>query len=368
MDHFRVWYTLVLSALYFIKIFNFLGLFCQAIVREQQGHPSWGSYAQRLLDPDSGLWRNPGNGGHDDKAHPPIHPTKFSAGESGWSPDHSRLYELVVRHFLACVSQPAVGAETTVEIDIAGEQFSASGRLIVASRIFVLSAPLEMEHAISRELDSLPFHSVGYVRLSIEVQFIPTALTLDSGVTRPPPLLSESDLLGCMDKGEALVMGYDDMGYELWKPYLRAMMECDMKAVSLGQKRKSEVLETCLQQMKACFLDARLKKVKLLEAMEIFFERSHRPGGDEQHTVGAIVRSCNLCHESDMVLRQRPEGNFMVGCLRFPQELYQRHLSLTKSAPLALQIVVASGDPNLDDHGRSHKCPPVLDFLCDWPG
>lgn len=43
-----------------------------------------------------------------------------------------RLYELVVRHFLACVSQPAVGAETTVEIDIAGELFSASGRVVLA--------------------------------------------------------------------------------------------------------------------------------------------------------------------------------------------------------------------------------------------
>jgi len=42
------------------------------------------------------------------------------------------LYELVVRHFLACVSQPAVGAETNVEIDIAGELFSASGRAILA--------------------------------------------------------------------------------------------------------------------------------------------------------------------------------------------------------------------------------------------
>lgn len=43
-----------------------------------------------------------------------------------------RLYELVVRHFLACVSQPAVGAVTTVEIDIAGELFSTSGRMILA--------------------------------------------------------------------------------------------------------------------------------------------------------------------------------------------------------------------------------------------
>jgi len=46
-----------------------------------------------------------------------------------------KLYELVVRHFLACCSQPAVGAETTVEIDIAGEQFTASGRVVLAVSI-----------------------------------------------------------------------------------------------------------------------------------------------------------------------------------------------------------------------------------------
>ena len=46
----------------------------------------------------------PGSGGHDDQAHPPIHPTRYSAGESGWSPDKARLYEFIVRHFLACGS------------------------------------------------------------------------------------------------------------------------------------------------------------------------------------------------------------------------------------------------------------------------
>lgn len=38
-------------------------------------------------------------------------------------------------------------------------------------------------------------HEIYYV-----LQFVPTTLTLDSGVTRPPPLLSEADLLSCMDK------------------------------------------------------------------------------------------------------------------------------------------------------------------------
>ncbi|XVF16931.1 hypothetical protein REPUB_Repub10bG0073300 [Reevesia pubescens] len=312
-----------------------------AIVQEQLEHPEWGSYAQRLLDSGTGLWRNPGNGGHDDKAHPPIHPTKFSTGEHGWSQDHRKLYELVVRHFLACVSQPAVGAETTVEVDIVGELFSASGRVILERNY------LDVYRYESWGGSMIPTYTLGQ-------QFIPTSLTLDTGVTRPPPLLSEADLLSCMDKagigtdatmhdhikklldrfyatkdsntcfsptnlGEALVLGYDDMGYELWKPNLRSMMEFDMKEVSVGNKSKDEVLETCLQQMKACFLDARLNKVKLLEAMSVFFERSNRAVGNDNHATGEVVRQCGLCQESSMVLKKNRDGNFMVGCLGFPQ-------------------------------------------------
>ncbi|KAK9110309.1 hypothetical protein Sjap_018369 [Stephania japonica] len=97
--------------------------------------------------------------------------------------------------------------------------------------------------------------------------------------------------------------------YELWKPNLRSMMECDMKAVSIGTKRKSEVLDTCLQQMKACFLDARVNKVKLLNAMAIFFNRSNRSGRDEQRNSGEIVRLCGACSESNMLLRRKPCRN-----------------------------------------------------------
>jgi hypothetical protein len=42
-------------------------------------------------------------------AHPPIHPTAFAPDLDG---EKKKLYELVVRHFLACCSRDAVGAET----------------------------------------------------------------------------------------------------------------------------------------------------------------------------------------------------------------------------------------------------------------
>lgn len=46
--------------------------------------------------------------------------------------DERRLYEFIVRHFLACCSQDAQGQETTVEIDIAQERFVAHGLVILA--------------------------------------------------------------------------------------------------------------------------------------------------------------------------------------------------------------------------------------------
>ena len=63
------------------------------------------------------------------QAHPPIHPTKHTAGEASWDRDKSRLYEFIVRSFLATCSKPAVGFETRLEIDVAGEGFSTTGQL-----------------------------------------------------------------------------------------------------------------------------------------------------------------------------------------------------------------------------------------------
>uniref|UniRef100_A0A0D3FE71 DNA topoisomerase n=2 Tax=Oryza barthii TaxID=65489 RepID=A0A0D3FE71_9ORYZ len=271
-----------------------------SIVHEQVAHPNWGTYAQRLLDPEARLWRNPSNGGHDDKAHPPIHPTKFSAGETNWTDNHKKLYELVVRHFLACCSQPAVGAETTVEIDIASEQFNASGRVVLAKNY------LDVYRFDSWGGTLLPTYIIG------QQAGIGTDATMHDHIKklldRCYATKDANTRFSPTNLGEALVMGYDEMGYELWKPYLRSMMEADMKSVSIGTKSKSEVLENCLQQMKACFLDARANKVKLFDAMGTFFARSSRPVNETQNSI-ETVRPCAACNESEMFLKQRPCRN-----------------------------------------------------------
>ena len=62
---------------------------------------TWGAFAQRVLN--DGV--NPRQGKKSDQAHPPIHPIKDVAQLS--NEKERKLYEFIVRHFLACVSKDA---------------------------------------------------------------------------------------------------------------------------------------------------------------------------------------------------------------------------------------------------------------------
>ena len=86
------------------------------LVQDQTPSPLWGAFAQAILargGPD------PHNGGQSDEAHPPIHPTKL---ELNLDDKQQKVYEVVVRSFLACMSWDAQGEETVVTIAIAAEE------------------------------------------------------------------------------------------------------------------------------------------------------------------------------------------------------------------------------------------------------
>jgi DNA topoisomerase III len=77
----------------------------------------------------NGGFERPRRGKHDDKAHPPIHPTAHAGNLAG---EEKRVYEFITRRFLACCSKDAEGWQTTVDVDYGGELFSASGALFFA--------------------------------------------------------------------------------------------------------------------------------------------------------------------------------------------------------------------------------------------
>jgi DNA topoisomerase-3 len=135
----------------------------------------------RLLD---GAFRWPRKGKSNDKAHPPIHPTKYTNGLAG---DDKRVYEFIVRRFLGCCSDDAQGNQTAVVINIADETFH-SGGVQVTERNY-----LDVYIYDGWTTRVIPDFQRGQ-------QFMPTSCDMGQGKTSPPSLLREADLIGIMDQ------------------------------------------------------------------------------------------------------------------------------------------------------------------------
>ena len=70
--------------------------------------------------------------GHDDGAHPPIHPLKAFPLDNFQEDRKRNVYEIIVRHFMACCSKDAVGSQTDVLVQVpeGGEGFHCKGLMI----------------------------------------------------------------------------------------------------------------------------------------------------------------------------------------------------------------------------------------------
>lgn len=101
--------------------------------------------------------------------------------------NEGRVYELIVRHFLACVSRDATGSETIVNAQIVDEEFTATG-LVIHERNY-------LEVYIYDKWNGKEIHSYEQGN-----QFDPTELAMKEGTTTAPPMLTEAELIALMDK------------------------------------------------------------------------------------------------------------------------------------------------------------------------
>ncbi|EEP80653.1 conserved hypothetical protein [Uncinocarpus reesii 1704] len=259
------------------------GIDLKKLVEKQVQDGAWGPYAQGLMD---GAFKQPRSGRHNDKAHPPIHPVTYVAS-SVLTADERRVYEFVVRRFLACCSEDAKGETTEVDIQYGDEKFHAQG-LVVLERNY-LDVYVYDKWESSQEL---PKFTVGE-------EFEPKEAIINEGKTVAPNYLTEPELIGLMDAngigtdatmadhiakikereyaatrrrggsgrnsvdefiptklGVALVEGYDDLVLDLadcpslCKPFLRKEMELRMRDICAGTRTKRQV-----QLLNAAFFD-----------------------------------------------------------------------------------------------------------------
>ena len=256
------------------------------LVREQTKDKQWGCVAEQILA-DTPI---PIKGKKMDQAHPPIHPIRHNSNLSG---EEKKVYEFIVRHFLACCSKDAQGIETTVNLSVNKESFSASG-LLVTARNYLDVYPYD-----SWIDQFIPQFSQGE-RISIE------SINIVEGETVPPPLLQEADLITLMDThgigtdathpdhiekiktrgyvevqsdgtflptslGAGLVEGHDKIGHNLTNPDLRAELERELKAICMGEKEKDDVTRRMIGKYKQVFIEVSENGVLIDQSLSKYF-------------------------------------------------------------------------------------------------
>ncbi len=223
-----------------------------------------GWYVSKMIE--KGL--KPTRGRSDDKAHPPIYPTAAAGkayvvqkfGEKAW-----RIYELVVRHFLATISEPAEVEKQSISLDLDGVVLKAEGKRVVYEGFYHV-------YPYTRPRESpLP-----YLLEGDEVEVV--SLKLAEKTTKPPPFLSESELLALMRKygigtdatmqdhihtnverkyfvirrkrciptvlGKTLAVALYESVPELVVPEVRGRMEAELVKIATGEKRPEEVVDS----------------------------------------------------------------------------------------------------------------------------
>eukprot|EP01039_Chlorochromonas_danica_P004386 gene4386-4807_t len=318
------------------------GFDLRGLLVEQSTHPQWGEYVQqRLVDEGGGGgWQWPRKGGKDDQAHPPIHPTRCVAPNNLENDDERAVYDLVSRHFLAACSKDAKGSQTTIVTELSPLEQGGDGEIFTASGLVVL------ERNYLEVYGKYDFWSGSKVpKVAVGDRLAVKGLLLREGRTCPPELLSEADLIAQMDRngigtdatiashistiqtrgyavkeganqrfratplGEALVEGYQAMGYQLNRPELRAAIESDCQRVARGEAVKEEVVRRCLQSMKTCFVACQREVSKLDAAMEKHFLLLGNGREDSYDIVDPNHAACGVCHEGMELRQDRMRGD-----------------------------------------------------------
>ena len=223
-------------------------------------------------------------GGVDAGDHPPITPASAARSPSDvGGVDAWRVYDLVVRRFVAACARDCVVEQQTLVLEAGGELFDASSCVVKRAgwtEAMPWRAPTETRFFFA--------NASGDVETLETVSTLAVAgVALEPGLTSPPPRMTESELIGLMethgigtdasipshihnvekrryvaieqksrtvdvtDLGGALVAGYDAVDLELASPATRRVVEKQLDLIATGEADHAAVVAHVLKQFAA---------------------------------------------------------------------------------------------------------------------
>ena len=270
----------------------------------------------------------PNEGKKDDPAHPSIFPT-------GQKPKklnnyQKKIYDLIVRRFLAVFADPAIREHSKVIIDIEGERFAAHGVTTIKENWIEFYKP----YARFKE-QALPEIEKGQHARNKKIEMLEKE-------TQPPSRYTQASILKEMEKhglgtkatraqilqtlydrgyikeqsivvtelGEAVVNALEKHCPDIISPELTRTFEKEMEEIELGKKRREEILQKAKAKLEKILADFKKHEKDIgKEILTAVKEYEH-----EQHTVG----KCK-CGGDLMIIHSKKTGKRFIGCTNYPK-------------------------------------------------
>lgn len=255
--------------------------------------------------------------------HPPIYPTS-AVDPKKLKPEHAKVYELVVRRFLATLAPEAVGRSRTVAVEIRGERFEGKGQKLLDPgwyRIYPYSQPDESpmppltvgETVAIRSVDLIEDHTKPprrYTQGSLIQEM--ERLGLGTKSTRHDVLQKLFDRhyvnqrqLEPTSTGIAVTEALRAFAPVITRPEMTHRLEEDMELVAESKKPKTEVLSESREMLRDAYA--------LLAANEKGVRETLTGALDRQHFVGPCVKCGGALR-----LSRSPRGARWVQCVNNP--------------------------------------------------
>ncbi len=272
--------------------------------------------------------------------HPPIYPTA-AASSKKIKGDKWRIYELVVRRFLATVAPAGRVEVRNASLDVGGEPFDAMGKRLISEgwRRYYPHYRFDESHVPDLETGQ-----------RVEIK----ALALDEQATRPPYRYNQGSLIQEMERlnlgtkstrhdiigklysrnyvegkslaptpsGDALVRGLRQYGGQITDAAMTARLEEDMENITLGEKSLDYVVNESQEMLSDVVEEMKNNSKEIGEEI--------RKALHEQQHIGR----CPDC-SGDLNIKRSRRGNF-IGCESYPE--------CDKAYPMPRSAMVQSTD------------------------
>lgn len=255
--------------------------------------------------------------------HPPIHPVEL-ARKSELSYEEWKLYELIVRRFIATLAGNAFWEIKNTKIEIDSELFIANGYKILEEGWREYYPYLKTKEILIPELKT------GDIVKQLKLE-------LKEGKTKPPARYSQGSLIQLMDSlglgtkstrheiiqklyardyvrglvpnptksGVAVTEVLENYVAQITSPEMTSKLEKEMDEIAEGKKKIGEVVDESKQLLESMLGQLEENKFKIGESIKKALK--------EQNVIG----KCHVC-KSDMIIISSKRGKRFAGCSNFP--------------------------------------------------